>query len=400
MRKNLMGACLILLSFSPMKAQQIEWTKPDSLFKYVQPFASVQLWAVYTMNEKLQMEDNGPLEDIEDRLNFLTRRARIGFKGKPYRGLSYFLNVQYDNLGKDRFGAIRGGVNTGQLGILDAYVSYKLSRNSDAFHITAGYFHPQFSRESITGDMNVNSFDKPPLQGYVRDHITGKSYGRTTGVNLGGNLGAGAITIGYNVSVCNNNTTGTDATETSGRFWSPLIVDRVTFSVGDPDKKSYSLMYESNNYFNERKGITVGINSSRQGKTDKFDANQFAGVDVMLNYNGLNLDAEGARLMRRIEGVTYQMTTWQIRGGFNIIVAQKSIVEPMMMYMKFQGDPGATSEGLEEMYDMGVNWYLNKKNLKLTLHYIKQSGFGDNGYTDDETFRKGDFVGLGFVSMF
>lgn len=70
------------------------------------------------------------------------------------------------------------------------------------------------------------------------------------------------------------------------------------------------------------------------------------------------------------------------------------------MYMNFKGDAGASSEGLEEMYDMGINWYLNKKNLKLTLHYVKQNGFGDNGYTDGATFRKGDFVGCGFVSIF
>ncbi|HEY0655847.1 MAG TPA: porin [Chryseosolibacter sp.] len=398
--KKLIITCFVLFCIAKSQAQEFAWTKPDSLFKYVQPFASVQLWAVYTMDEQLQLTENGPLEDVEDRLNFLTRRARIGFKGKPYKGLSYLLNIQYDNLGKDRFGAIRGGVNTGTLGILDAFVTYKLSRKTDLFHITAGYFHPQFSRECITGDMNVNAFDKSPLQGYVRGHITGKSYGRTTGINLGGTQEFGMITLGYNVSVCNNNTTSPDATETAGKFWSPLIVDRVTVSVGDPDKKGYSMMYEANNYFNERKGITFGFNSSRQGRTDAFSSNTFAGADVMLNYAGLNIDAEAGRLHRRVEGQLYEMTTWQVRGGYNIIIGQKVFVEPVAMFMSFKGDEGASSEGVEEMLDVGVNWYLNKKNLKLTMHYVKQKGFGDNGYTDETTFRKGDFVGCGFVAIF
>jgi hypothetical protein len=26
-----------------------------------------------------------------------------------------------------------------------------------------------------------------------------------------------------------------------------------------------------------------------------------------------------------------------------------------------------------------------------------QDGYGDNGYTDETTFKKGDFVGVGFV---
>lgn len=390
----------VVIASSTVHAQEFAWKKPDSLFNFVQPFASLQLWAVYTMDEQLQLEENGPLEGVEDRLNFLTRRARIGFKGKPYKCLSYLLNIQYDNLGKDRFGAIRGSVNSGSLGILDAFVTYKLSNRTDLFHLTAGYFHPQFSRECITGDMNVNAFDKSPLQGYVRGHITGKSYGRTTGINLGGTQQFGIFSMGYNVSVCNNNTTASDATETAGRFWSPLLVNRVTFSIGDPDKKSYSMMYETNNYFNSRKGITVGFNSSRQGHTDSFSSNTFAGVDLLANYAGLTLDAEGARLSRRVEGQTYEMTTWQIRAGYNIIIARKIFVEPVATFMHFEGETGAPEEGVEEMVDVGLNWYLNKKNLKLSLHYVKQTGSGNNGYTDGVTFKKGDFFGCGFVAAF
>jgi hypothetical protein len=400
MKLRIFFVFVLLIGFTKAQSQEFQWKKPDSLFKYVQPFASVQLWAVYTMGEQLQLEDNQPMEHLQDRLNFITRRARIGFKGKPYKGLSYFLNVQYDNLGKDRYGAIRGAVNTGTLGILDAFITYRLTSKNDLFHLTAGYFHPQFSRESITGDMNVSAFDKSPLQGYVRGHITGKSYGRTTGLNLGGQFTSGTLTIGYNVSVNNNITTSTEATETTGKYWSPLLVDRVTFSFGDPDKKQYSMMYETNNFFNERKGITIGLNSSHQGKTDIFTTNDFAGVDAMLNYNAFNFDIEGASLRRRVEGQTYKMKTWQMRAGYNIIIAKKAFIEPTVMYMAFEGDAGAVNSGEEEMIDMGVNWYLNKRNLKLSLHYVMQDGHGDNGYTDETTFKKGDFVGVGFVGAF
>lgn len=400
MKTKFILAAILAIGIVSANGQEFQWKKPDSLFKYVQPFASVQLWAVYTMGEQLQLEENQPMERIQDRLNFLTRRARIGFKGKPYKGLSYFLNIQYDNLGKDRYGAIRGAVNTGTLGILDAFVTYKLSSKNDLFHLTAGYFHPQFSRECITGDMNVNAFDKSPLQGYVRGHITGKSYGRTTGLNLGGQFSSGILTIGYNVSINNNITTGSEDTETTGKYWSPLLVDRVTVSFGDPDKKQYSMMYEVNNFFNERKGITIGLNSSHQGRTDIFTTNDFAGVDMMINYNALNFDIEGASLKRRVEGHTYEMHTWQARAGYNLIIAKKAFIEPTVMFMSFEGDQGAVNSGVEEMVDFGVNWYLNKRNLKLSVHYVMQDGYGDNGYTDETTFKKGDFVGVGFVGAF
>ncbi|MBT1703375.1 porin [Chryseosolibacter indicus] len=380
-------------------AQESYWIKQDSLFKYVQPVASLQLWSAYTIGEKEQLSENGPLERVQDRVNFLTRRARIGFKGKPYKKLSYALTIQYDNLGKDRFGAIRGGTNTGQLGILDAYATWKITKN-DIASVTVGYFHPQYSRECITGDLLVNSFDKSPSQTYIRQHINGKSYGRTTGINIGGMTRKNLITIGYNVGIFNNNSTAANDTkyaETSGKYWSPLLVDRVTFSIGDHDMNTYSINYDANNYFNKRKGVTVGFNTTSQGKTDIFSSNGSLGADILLNYKNVNFDAEWNSMYRRVEGNTREMKTYQIRIGYNIIIARKAFFEPSFMVMKFRGNENAEASGEDIMYDAGINWYLNKKNCKLSLHYIKQKGNGDNGYTDEKTFKKGDFIGLGFV---
>jgi hypothetical protein len=391
---------LLLLSFAPFLsiAQEFQWIKTDSLFKYVQPVASLQLWSVYTMGEQVQLEENGPLESVQDRLNFLTRRARIGFKGKPYKKLSYALMIQYDNLGKDRFGGIRGGTNTGQLGILDAYATWRITNNELAF-ITMGYFHPQYSRECITGDLLVNSFDKSPSQNYIRQHIVGKSYGRSTGLNIGGLSKSHFITIGYNVGLFNNNTTANEFTETTGKYWSPVIVDRVTFSFGDADQKSYAINYDVNNYFNERKGVTVGINTSTQGRTDIFTYNRSIGFDLLLNYRNLNLDGESVMMQRKAEGKTYASKTFQIRTGYNLVINKKVFLEPTFLYMTYTGDEGGEYFGEEKMYDLGVNWYLNKKSLKMSLHYIFQNGKGNNGYTDETTFKKGDFVGVGWVLL-
>src|SRR6188768_17811 len=107
---------LIAFSFAG-HAQEKHWAKPDSLFKFVQPVASLQLWSLYTMNEKVQLTPNTPMESVQDRVSFMVRRARFGFKGKPYKKLSYVLSVQYDNLGKDKFSGARGGTNAGTFGI-------------------------------------------------------------------------------------------------------------------------------------------------------------------------------------------------------------------------------------------------------------------------------------------
>lgn len=389
--------CFFLIAFSSY-AQEHQWIKQDSLFKFVQPTASLQLWSLYTMNEKAQFDANGPLEPVQDRVSFMARRARFGFKGKPYKKLSYVLSVQYDNLGKDKFSGARGGTNTGTFGVLDAYITWQVSK-SDLVHLSTGYLHPQISRECITGDMLVNSFDKSPSQGYIRQHIVGKSYGRTTGVNVGGIKKTGSVQIGYNAGVFNNVTTSADPKgfpETSGKYWSPVTVERVTFSFGDPDMKTYSLNYDVNNFWGNRKGVTFGFYSSQQGRTDIFANNMSFGADVLFNYSNFNFDAEWSKLERTVEGVHYAAGTGHVRAGYNLIIG-KFFLEPTAAVVAYDGDNGGQFTGEDRLYDFGLNWYLNKKSSKVALHYIKQSGSGDNTYTDGVTFQKGDFVGLAYV---
>jgi hypothetical protein len=301
-------------------------------------------------------------------------------------------------MGKDRFSAVRGSTNTGTLGILDAYATWRISKNEMA-SLTVGYFHPQISRECVTGDMLVNSFDKSPTQAYIRQHIAGKGYGRATGINLGGLTSKHLVTIDYNVGIFSNNTTSEEFTETSGKYWSPLLVDRVTFTVGDTEKKNYSINYDANNYYSKRKGITVGLNSSVQGKTDIFTSNYAGGFDVLFNYGNWNIDGEWMYMERHTEAQTYTMKAGHIRAGYNLIIKDKIFLEPCVMVTDFEGDQGAQFSGEDRMLDVGVNWYLNKKNCKLSLHYITQQGHGDNNYTDDITFKKGDFAGLAFVLL-
>lgn len=396
---------LVLFSFAlgSVSAQEQEtyWVKADSLYKFVQPSASMQFWSIYSMKEQLQLNPDLPMQPVEDRVNFIVRRARFGLQGSPYTRLKYKLTIQYDNIGKDRFGATKGGTSTGQLGILDAYLTWKIS-NNELLNLTFGYFHPQISRESITGDMLVNSFDKAVSQGYIRQHVNGKGYGRSTGINIGGLKKYDIFTIGYNLGLFNNNTTAEDSKstpETSGVFWSPLFSNRLTLSVGNPDKSTYSLNYGANNTFNKRKGITIGLNNTSQGKTDIFSSNYASGVDFLFNFQNLNFDGEWFWLERHQEGRTVKAQAGHVRIGYNIILFKKYFLEPTAMASKFVGDSEYRFTGEDYSLDFGLNWYLNKQKLKLAIHYVKQGGNGDNNFTDESTFRKGDFVGIAFVVL-
>jgi len=394
------AAGLFLMTSVTAFAQEKYWVKPDSLYKFVQPVASLQFWGTYTSGEKAQFTPNGPLEAAQNRLGFMARRARIGFKGKPFKRLSYAVMIQYDNLGKDKLSGVRGATNTGTLGILDAYATWRFTNNEMAA-VTFGYFQPQISRECITGDLLVNSFDKSVSQTYIRQHMDGKSYGRATGLNVGGQTAtSGFFTFGYNVGVFNNVTTAADTKnfpESSGKYWSPLTVERVTFTFGDAEKKTYSINYDANNYFNERNGITVGLFSSQQGRTDIFQNNHINGFDVLFNYHHLNLDGEWTWLERKIEGQAQRGQVGHIRAGYNVVVAEKYFLEPCFMLTDYSGNSNGSMTGADRLYDAGVNWYLNKKSCKLSVHYIIQEGHGVNGYTDGVTFQKGNYAGASLV---
>lgn len=378
-------------------AQETWWIKPDSLFKYIQPTASIQLWSIYTINEQERLVANGPLEPVSNRLNFTARRARFGFKGTPYKNFSYLLTLHYDNLGRDRFSATRAGTNDGQVGVIDAYMGWKISKKTDNAILTFGYFRPQISRESITGDLIANSFDKSIAQSYIRQHMVGKGFGRAMGLNLGGQRKDGYFSVNYNLGLFNNNTTSS-ATETSGKYWSPLLAGRLALTFGEPEMDKYSLNYNIN-FFNKRKGITIGLNGTSQGKTDAFNSNQITGVDVLLNYLNVNIDGEWFWLHRKQEGIANEAQTGHIRASYNLIVQRKIFLEPVLMTSVFYGNNGGSFNGKDLEYNAGVNWYLNKNNLKLSLHYVWQDGHGKTGFSDGTSFRKGNYAGLGFLLM-
>lgn len=378
-------------------SQQKQLIKQDSLYKYVQPFAVVQMWSTYTMGEKARLTPDGPLEPVGDRLNFTARRARIGFKGSPYKRFSYYLSLFYDNLGRDRYSGTRAGVNDGQIGVWDAFMSWKMSSKHDLATLTFGYFRPQLSRESITAFSAVNSLEKSLSQTYIRQHMMGKNHGRTMGINIGGLKKEGFVSVNYNAGIFNNNTTSSQ-TETSGKLYSPLVTGRLAFSFGDPEMEKYSISYDVN-YFNKRKGVTIGVNTSRQGKTDIYNLNTTKGVDVLVNFSNLNIDGEWISLDRYKEGKHIHAQTGHIRGGYNLIIDEKVFIEPAFLMTFYDGQEGGQFNGRDRIYDAGINWYINKKNCKLSLHYVWQAGNGKNGYTDGVTFEKGDYAGLGFQIM-
>ena len=420
---------LLLIGQVPLSAQTgfNQWLKPKEGAK-IEPFAMVQLWSNYTFGQEVYNESSGVYEAVEDRWNVLLRRARLGFRAEPYPNLKFDLVGAYDLIGRDLLSGIDGGTNNGSLpkfGIWDAFFQWRINPESEAFHLVGGYFRPQFGRESITSGWSVNSMEKAMSQNYIRNHLAGTGPGRALGLNLGGFIQkeTSTVAVNYNIGIFNPVTLALNGNSVGSEF-APLLVARGVLNFGDPEMTSYKIGYDIN-YYGRRRGLSLGAAGAWQGRTNLFEASYATEIDALLNWGPLNLDGEWILMWRegksKDQSFTSQDQTGHIRLGYKLIVNARYFLEPTFMLMAFNGAMGASEQeqaslvgaaaGEERTYDLGVNWYLDKKRLKMMLHYTWRQG--DPGSASDGTavnsffsqsglgpIRRGNWLGLGLNAIF
>lgn len=386
-----------------------------------------QLWSSYTFGEEVFNEEADIYEQVDNRANVMFRRARLGFKMDAYKNLKFTLVGAYDLIGRDVLSGTVGGTNNGSLpefDIWDAFLQWKISRNNETLNLVGGYFRPQMSRESITSGWSVNSMEKSMSQNYIRRHLVGYGPGRALGLNLGGlwlseNQDFG---LNYNFGVFNPVYTANGGNSQGSKF-APLLVGRVVLNIGDSEMLEYKIGYDIN-YYGQRRGLSLGLSGSWQGETVLFESSYATEMDFLLNLGHLNFDGEWNLMWRQgqrdlgndvIREFAYASNAGHLRMGYNMVVG-KMFLEPTFMIMQFNGGKEALEQadakavssfsGSEATYDLGVNWYLNKKRLKLMLHYTWREGdAGDagDGATVNQFFsqsgvgaiHRGDWLGLG-----
>ncbi len=393
----------------------------------------VQFWALYSTDMKVFDADQKRYDPVDDRLNLMLRRARFVVSGEPYRNLKYTVAFYYDQIGRDILASGVGGPNKADpgAGVWDAFFQWKISKN-ESLNLVGGWFRPQMQRESITSGWATNSFEKSMSQNYVRNHMVGTGPGRAMGVNLGGLTQWNMVvvkkaTLNYNLGIFNPVTTALSGASAGEKF-SPLLAGRLSLSLGDPEMSSYGIGYDIN-FFNEREGGSFDFNFSTQGETDLFKSSRAYGPGLLFNFGPLNLDGEwiwmereGERTLENgsLRRFTSTSSTGHVRVGTNI-PAGKFVVEPTIMVMQFNGAMDAAgqadaaavkhSSGRETTFDIGLNWYLDEKRLKVMLHYTWRRGdAGDAGDGSQVNMyfhqggvgaiRRGDWLGLGVNAIF
>ncbi len=418
--------CFFVSTCLPGQAGFDRWKKIKENVD-IKPFVMFQLWSTYSTGQERFNRELGVYEPVGARFNTQIRRGRLGFRVQAYEDLKFTMVGAYDLLGRDVLSSTLGGGNNGsqpRFFIIDAFASWRLSKQSEAFYLTGGYFRPQLGRESITSGWSVTSMEKAQTQFYYRQHLTGPGPGRTVGVNLGGLLGTEGerFHINYNLGIFNPVYIA-ESQNSLGRVASPLLTGRAVLHFGMPEMTSYLLGYKTN-YFGDRYGLSVGLGGSYQNETNLFDASYSATIDLLFNWGPLNIDGEWDLMWR--EGTlgddnpvsfTYFSETRHLRLSYNLVLGKKYFLEPVVMVMQFNGaqDEGGRDEalevgafsGLDRTYDFGLNWYLNKRRFKVLLHYIWNNGdlgaaepgarlnqyFRQSALT--ESIRRGNWLGLG-----
>lgn len=396
--------------------------KPGETLKLA---AMLQFWTTYTMGQEIYDTDLKTYQPVENRFNAYFRRARLLVRGEPYEGLHYYLALHFDQAGHDLLSATQGPNNSAEpdVGVWDAFVQWRLPFVGDALHLTGGWFRPQFQRESITTAWAVTSMEKSTSQNYVRQHLTGRGPGRTAGLNLGGMVKGEQVSALYNVGLFTPLLTGLGGNSV-GIKYAPLLTGRVSLGIGDPEMERYAIAYTTQ-YFSKRKGISLDFNLAGQGQTDQFESALAYGPGLLFNYGPWNLDGEWIWMQRngyRTDNslFTARAATGHVRLGYNIPTGQ-FMLQPAGMLMLFEGATDAEgqadartlklSSGTERAIDFGINWYLNRRDLVLQIHYtIHQGDAGSatdgstvNAYFNQATIgaiRRGNWIGLGMNAVF
>jgi hypothetical protein len=381
MKKILTIACYCLV-FNSINAQEktdiIKQLNKDWLAQvkfdnsYMNINIALQMWNVESLKY--------PQGDFAPRYDMFIRRGRFGVNGKIASKLTYGTTFSYDGIGKDVFTVSQGGAlnNDDKFNFVlrDGFLSYNSSR---ALNITMGYFRPRLGKEAIYSSWFCISQEKSLPNNQPRVHVVGRLIGRETGINIGGILKVNKSTnFLYDVGFFDNNSpliTGNDSLK------SVLKTARLTLMFGDPEMNDYSLVYYQSGY-GKRKGISFAINASHQGKTSIFKQNMFYGADLQLNYGPLDLVLEQDWMYREnIVGSSQSIKTIDkvnsAKIAWNFIQKNNTIIQPTIMYSTESPDNLYTNQNpftkstKQDVFDVGINWLINKDRLKLGLHYVK-----------------------------
>lgn len=351
---------------------------------------TIQTWGAYTLDPK-----NEPA--VDPRADLFLRRLHLTMRGQAMPSIGYQAIFAFDNTGKDPLGGPAPGssqdLNNSRIIMQEAWVSWTADTN--VMVATAGLLRPQTSREFISPYAQVSSLDFSLVYNYVRQHLSTRSTGRESGMDLGGQwatpmgMGMAWHLGGYDVTP---ELAKQNANLRGHRIWSPLLTGRLELIMGDMENPK-QILRKGVQYFGKRNGATLGAWASHQGTTSQlfdstatkfvyaggFESNDGMGLDLLLNLGGLALNGESVWLSRKAARTPtavaqkYTDLVWMTRASYALPLAKTGwIIEPNATYSSFKGDSlSLQNAGKEDVQtDLGINLFPPTKGIRVSTHLV------------------------------
>ncbi len=404
-----------IISFANVSAQQEASDSSNVLEKIMKPVSANEAGRSISFTHSFQLWNVHTFENIgkpvyENRNDLYIRRGRIGAKGYLHEDISFLISFAYDGVGRNEETAGRGFPNPDDNHDFFLFEAYTIWSYNPLLNIAAGYLRPQVGREQMTSPFKTTSFEYSLSNFQTRAHLVGRISGRELGLNVGGLYKAPGWSLNYNIG-CFDISSKRLVGSASKTF--PMFTGRLAFTLGDPEMEKYGIGYKQS-YYGKRKGITFALNGSLQGETEIFKNNNFYGGDILANYGPFDFMLEYDWLSRgtllELENSDLEKTTkintvdkiFTYKVAYNFLLKNGKIIQAAAMYSgqladdygsvaAFNSMSGASDQ---EVFEIGLNYLLNKDNLKLNMHYV----WGER--TDKAPEKYYAYLGTGFQYLF
>lgn len=374
---------VMLLPILKVQADTSEEKKSAKAMNSFKPIVIAEIWSTYSYGESKNNETYAPQLDLH------FRRLKFGGKGKANDRLSYNFLLHADRLGENTYASSKNSYQG--LDLWHAIMCARLSPHSDALNLVAGYYNIAVSRSSYASCKVLGTLDKAQTDWYLRKFLTGKGNGIESGMGIAGYSNLERMHLDYRASVFLPQATQ----HPNGS--SLLYTGRISLNSGKTQTFNYLIKHQN---WVKQKSISWALGAAFQqngyiNDTLQFKHSAALGSDMHLHYQGLILEGSLYQLFRNAQNISdFSATLWHVKTLYNFKIKEQHL-EACCSYQNYNASGNKSlfkHIGDDTTVDVGINWYINKDKVKMTLHYIHQAGAA--------SMNNGDYMASSLMLIF
>ncbi len=344
-------ALTLLALPAPVEAQAIVKVNDDVYFRFGINIAAQADWQ--------QIPNSAGTETIGYQQNLFVRRARLLTGGQVARDVSFFLQLDSSNIGKNK---APGSAFTPAVSVLDALVQWKVATE---FQPQAGLFYVPLGRTTLTGSASNLTLIGGPSS-FLSSSATQSTTMRDTGFGATGYLLDSRLQYRAGVYQGERQAGSRNAFRYAGRV-------QYEFFDADLGLLNLGYIYPGTN-LGKKKIVAVGIGSDNQGDYHAYTADVFADIPVGAQDKVKGGDAVTGSLSwfhydggSRFASLPRQ-NDYLLEAGF--LFASVKLQPFLQLHAQDFSDPASSSKNTRQ-YEVGMHYYVHGLNLKVSGAYTR-----------------------------